>query len=84
MHGALEQFKTGRRQAWASFTPFEMVTTTTAPRLVSFADVRAGQHRTLELLQRARENAAIADIDMDWHEGDAERLPSMMVPSIRC
>jgi ubiquinone/menaquinone biosynthesis C-methylase UbiE len=86
-----------------------MVTTTTAPRLVSFGNVRGGQRildvgcgagvvaisarrrgarvpgidRTLDLLQRASENAAIADIDMDWYEGDAERLPFDM-PSIRC
>jgi 2-polyprenyl-3-methyl-5-hydroxy-6-metoxy-1,4-benzoquinol methylase len=40
---ALEQFKAGQRQAWGSFSPFELVTSTTAPRLVGFAGVRAGQ-----------------------------------------
>jgi SAM-dependent methyltransferase len=98
---ALEQFKAGQRQAWGSFSPFELVTSTTAPRLVGFAGVRAGQQvldvgcgtgvvaitarrrgarvtgidLTPELLQRARENAAIADVDIEWHEGDVESLP---------
>ena len=40
---ALEQFKAGQRQAWASFSPFELVTSTTAFRLVGFAGVRVGQ-----------------------------------------
>ncbi|HEU4724953.1 MAG TPA: class I SAM-dependent methyltransferase [Candidatus Eisenbacteria bacterium] len=30
---------------------------------------------TPELLARARENAAIADVDVDWRQGDAEELP---------
>lgn len=30
---------------------------------------------TPELLVRARENTAIAGVDVDWHEGDAEALP---------
>jgi SAM-dependent methyltransferase len=97
----LEQFKTGQRQMWASFSPFEVVTTVTAPRLVGFAGVRGGQRvldvacgtgvvavtaarrgarvtgldLTPELLGRARENAAIAGVDIEWQEGDAERLP---------
>jgi SAM-dependent methyltransferase len=98
---ALEQFKAGQRQAWATFTPFELMTSTTAPRLVDFAGVRSGRRvldvgcgtgvvavtarrrgarvtgldLTPELLRRARENATIADVDIDWHEGDAESLP---------
>jgi len=39
----LEHFKVGQRQAWATFSPFELVTSTTAPRLVGFAGVRTGQ-----------------------------------------
>ncbi len=39
----LAEFKSGQRQAWASFSPFELVTCTTAPRLVGFAGVRPGQ-----------------------------------------
>ena len=96
----LEQFKAGQRHAWASFSPFEFVTSTTAPRLVGFAGVRAGQRvldvgcgtgvvaitarrrrasvvgidLTPELLQRARENATIAGVDIEWHEGDVENL----------
>jgi SAM-dependent methyltransferase len=30
---------------------------------------------TPELLDRARENSRIAEVDVDWHEGDAEDLP---------
>jgi SAM-dependent methyltransferase len=98
---AVEQFKAGQRQAWASFSPFELMTSMTAPRLVDFAGVRTGQRildvgcgtgvvaitarrrgarvtgldLTPELLRRARENATIADVDIEWHEGDAENLP---------
>jgi 2-polyprenyl-3-methyl-5-hydroxy-6-metoxy-1,4-benzoquinol methylase len=97
----LEHFKIGQRQAWATFSPFELVTSTTAPRLVGFAGVRTGQRvldvgcgtgvvaitarrrearvvgidLTPELLQRARENATIAGVDIEWHEGDVENLP---------
>ena len=34
-----------------------------------------GLDLTPELLQRARENAGIAGVEVDWHEGDAEQLP---------
>ena len=34
-----------------------------------------GLDLTPELLERARENAAIAGVEIDWHEGDAEQLP---------
>ena len=97
----LVQFKATQRQAWAHFTPFEQATATTAPRLVAFAGVRAGQRildvacgtgvvaitagrggarvtgldLTPELLQRARENAALAGVEVEWHEGDVESLP---------
>src|SRR5436309_13655241 len=40
---ALAQFKAAQRQAWASFTPFELATSVTAPRLVALAGVQAGQ-----------------------------------------
>ncbi len=30
---------------------------------------------TPQLLERARENARTADVQVDWHEGDAEQLP---------
>src|SRR5688500_4316201 len=30
---------------------------------------------TPELLERARENAAVCDVDIEWHEGDVESLP---------
>jgi len=97
----LEQFKARQREGWASFSPFELVTSTTAPRLVGFAGVRANQQvldvgcgtgviaitarrrgarvtgldLTPELLRRARENAAVAGVDIEWHEGDVEGLP---------
>jgi len=34
-----------------------------------------GLDLTPELLQRARENARIAEVNIEWHEGDAESLP---------
>lgn len=34
-----------------------------------------GLDLTPELLERARENARIAGIEIDWHEGDVEKLP---------
>jgi SAM-dependent methyltransferase len=34
-----------------------------------------GLDLTPELLERARENARIAEVEIDWHEGDAETLP---------
>jgi SAM-dependent methyltransferase len=98
---ALAQFKAAQRQAWVSFTPFELTTCTAAPRLVEFAGIQAGQRvldvacgtgvvaitaqrrganvtgldLTPELLKRAHENAAVADADVEWREGDVESLP---------
>lgn len=40
---ALAQFKAAQRQAWACFIPFEVATCVTAPRLVAFAGIQAGQ-----------------------------------------
>src|SRR5271169_3728037 len=34
-----------------------------------------GLDLTPELLERARENARIAKVEIDWHEGDVEKLP---------
>jgi SAM-dependent methyltransferase len=34
-----------------------------------------GLDLTPELLERAKENARIASLDIDWHEGDVEKLP---------
>jgi SAM-dependent methyltransferase len=34
-----------------------------------------GLDLTPELLERARENSKIADVEIDWHEGDVEKLP---------
>jgi SAM-dependent methyltransferase len=34
-----------------------------------------GLDLTIELLERARENARIAGVEIDWHEGDVEKLP---------
>jgi SAM-dependent methyltransferase len=44
----------------------------TAARLGARA---TGLDLTPELLERARENATIAAVDIDWHEGDVEQLP---------
>jgi len=48
--------------------------------VVSVTAARLGAHvtgldLTPELLQGARENAAIANLEIDWHEGDVEKLP---------
>ena len=48
------------------------VVSVTAARLGAFVK---GLDLTPELLQRARENARIANVDIDWHEGDVEKLP---------
>jgi len=34
-----------------------------------------GLDLTPELLERARENAQIAEVDIQWHEGDVEQMP---------
>ena len=48
--------------------------------VVSVTAARLGAHVTgldftPELLERARENAGIAGVKIDWHEGDVEKLP---------
>jgi SAM-dependent methyltransferase len=48
--------------------------------VVSITAARIGAHVTAldltpELLERARENARIAGVEIDWHEGDVEKLP---------
>lgn len=96
-----ESFKAAQKQGWATFAPFEAITTPCAAQLVKRAGVRAGQRvldvacgtgvvsvtaarrgarvtgldLTPELLERARENARIASVEVDWHEGDVENLP---------
>ena len=40
---ALDQFKEAQKRSWASFAPFEMVTTRPAAQLVRFAEIRSGQ-----------------------------------------
>ena len=34
-----------------------------------------GLDLTPELLERARENSRLAEVDIEWHEGDVEALP---------
>jgi SAM-dependent methyltransferase len=48
--------------------------------VVAITAARAGARATgldltPALLSRARENAALAEVDIDWHEGDVEQLP---------
>jgi SAM-dependent methyltransferase len=48
--------------------------------VVALTAARRGAHATgvdltPTLLERARQNAAIMQLDTDWHEGDAEELP---------
>ena len=67
----LEHFKIGQRQAWSTFSPFELVTSTTAPRLVGFAGVRTGQ-RVLDVgcgtgvvaITARRREARVVGIDL--------------------
>jgi len=50
----------------------------TGPVAVTAARLGArvtGLDLTPDLLEHARENARIAEVDIDWHEGDAEALP---------
>ena len=96
-----ESFKAAQKLGWATFAPFEAITTPCAARLVKRAGVRAGQRvldvacgtgvvsvtaarngarvtgldLTPALLERARENARIAGVEVDWHNGDVEKLP---------
>ena len=48
--------------------------------VVAITAARASAHvtgldLTPELLERARENARISELEIDWHQGDVERLP---------
>jgi SAM-dependent methyltransferase len=48
--------------------------------VVAITAARAGAHATAldltpELLERARQNAQLAEVTVDWHEGDIEKLP---------
>ncbi|HEX5062558.1 MAG TPA: class I SAM-dependent methyltransferase, partial [Kofleriaceae bacterium] len=98
---ALAQFKENQKKAWSTFAPTEVYTCQPAARLVTFAQIKAGQRvldvgcgtgvvalaaartgahvtgldLTPELIVRARENAALAGAEINWHEGDAEALP---------
>ena len=40
---ALQKFKDGQKQSWATFAPFEVFTTGPAAKLVQLADIRRGQ-----------------------------------------
>jgi SAM-dependent methyltransferase len=48
------------------------VVAVTAARLGAKA---TGLDLTPELLERARENSQVAGVEIDWHEGDVEKLP---------
>ena len=95
------QFKDMQKKGWALFGPLEMLTASTAPRLIEFSRISSNE-RVLdvgcgtgvvaitaartgarvtgvdfspELLARARDNAALAQTEVDWQEGDIEHLP---------
>jgi SAM-dependent methyltransferase len=98
---SFEAFKNLQKQSWAHFAPLEMVTMSSAARLVTFAGIKPGQRvldvacgtgvvaitaarfgamvtgldLTPELLNRARYNAEVAELEVDWREGDVEKLP---------
>lgn len=44
MSDPISDFKAKQREGWASFAPLEMITTSTAAKLVRFAGVKAGQN----------------------------------------
>jgi ubiquinone/menaquinone biosynthesis C-methylase UbiE len=97
----IHQFKEQQKAAWSNFSVLESVTATTAPGLVSFAQIGAGAEvldvacgtgvvaltaarlgakvtgvdLTPELIARAKENSALMNLEVKWHEGDAEALP---------
>ena len=98
---ALAQFKEMQKQSWVNFTPFEVLTTPAAARLVSHAALALGMQvldvacgtgvvaitaarlgavvtaldLTPQLLERAKENARLAQVQVEFHEGDVEALP---------
>ena len=95
------KFKAAQREGWALFAPVEIQTIVPAAKLVTFAQVAAGQkvldlacgtgvvavtaaRRGAEvsaldlspaLLERARNNADTAELEIDFREGDIEALP---------
>ncbi|MGA9852481.1 MAG: class I SAM-dependent methyltransferase [Gammaproteobacteria bacterium] len=97
----IAQFKENAKQGWSSFTPTEIATGSTAPRLVRYAGTARGMEvldvgcgtgvvaltaarlgarvtgvdLTPKLLERAKQNAAIMNLEVDWCEGDVEELP---------
>ncbi|MGH8398864.1 MAG: class I SAM-dependent methyltransferase [Gammaproteobacteria bacterium] len=97
----ITQFKENAKQGWSSFTPTEIATGSTAPRLVRYAGIARGMQvldvgcgtgvvaltaarlgarvtgvdLTPKLLERAKQNAAIMNLRVEWHEGDVEALP---------
>jgi len=82
---AIAKFKEAQRQGWKHFAPLEALTTPAAARLaksgvVAITAARIGARvrgidLTPELLERARENAHIARVEVEFREGDAEALP---------
>ena len=68
------------KRAWASRSGQRVLDVACGTGVVSVTAARLGARvtgldLTPELLERARENARIAGVEIDWHEGDVEKLP---------
>ena len=64
----------------ARFNPKSVLDVGCGTGVVAVTAARAGARvmgldLTPELLERARENAQIAEVDIQWHEGDVEQMP---------
>src|SRR5580693_8965043 len=81
-HDPFTQFKATQREGWNLFLPLEQAVLDVAcgTGVVAITAARAGARvRALDLsptlLERARENARVTGVEVDFVTGDAEALP---------